>query len=97
MKTTLAFWRDGTRFVDNAKNNILTATLKKQSYKEGEVSEEFQMNPIASQTLGGNVIYLPVVYTLTRPVFPGSNSTANIPNDFIMEILPESTFSFLPR
>jgi hypothetical protein len=97
METRLFFWRDGISTVDDPKNNVLTAILKKQSYKEGEVSEEFEMNPTAAQTLGGNVIYLPVVYRLTRPVLPGSNSTANIPNDFIMEILPESTFSFLPR
>ena len=97
MDTTLRFWRDGTNTVENPSGTTLTATLNKQSYKEGEVSEEFQMNVKAFQTLGGNVIYLPVQYTLTRPIVPGSNITTSRPNDFLMEILPGSTFSFLPR
>jgi len=97
MNTTLLFWRDGTTTLEKQTGTNLTATLNKQSYKEGDVSEEFQMNVKTTQLLGGNVIYLPVKYTLTRPIAPGSNSISTIPDNFLMEILPGSTFSFLPR
>jgi hypothetical protein len=69
--------------------------LTKKSYKQGEVSEEYQITLNDQNNLFGSntdTIYLPLnkfeVYT--------SNNSA-IQSNFLVEILPGSTFSFLPR
>lgn len=69
--------------------------LTKKSYKQGEVSEEYQITLNDQDILFGSntdTIYLPLnkfeVYT--------SNNNA-VQSNFLVEILPGSTFSFLPR
>jgi hypothetical protein len=102
MLTTLQFFK----FTNNNSSGIgngvtLSRTLLgpdgliKSSYSQNDVTETYEiiLNDPGVE-LGGltDIIYLP-----TRYSFRNSNGNVIIPNNFIMEILPSSTFSLLPQ
>lgn len=69
--------------------------LVKQSYKQGDVSEEYQINlSDLNIELGGltDILYLP----LNKFEVYNSNNNA-IQSNFLVEIQPGSTFSMLPQ
>lgn len=104
MQTTLQFWK----LTNGNSNSIGTGvTINRQltdsngniktSYSQGDVTNtyEISLNDI-NQGLGGvtDIIYLPVKYSFIRG---GSFVPFIGANNFIMEILPDSTFSMLPN
>lgn len=104
MQTTLQFWK----LTNGNSNSIGTGvTINRQltdsngniktSYSQGDVTNtyEISLNDI-NQELGGvtDIIYLPVKYNFTQA---GSFVPFIGANNFIMEILPDSTFSMLPN
>jgi hypothetical protein len=69
----------------------------KTSYSQGDVTNTYEINlNDANQGLGGltDIIYLPVKYSFIQV---GSFVPVIGANNFIMEILPDSTFSMLPN
>jgi hypothetical protein len=77
-----------------------TNKLTKTTYNTGDVTQEFSANLVRDNyTLGENtdVIYLPVQYYFNQLISPNSISTKTVRDNFLMEILPDSTFSLLPR
>jgi hypothetical protein len=74
--------------------------LTKTSYNPGDVTQEFSANLVRSDYLLGqntDIIYLPVQYYFEQLISTTSASTRSVRDNFLMEILPESTFSLLPR
>ena len=74
--------------------------LVKTSYNTGDVTQEFSATLVRNDYLLGqntDVVYFPVQYYFSQLINTNSTSTRSITNDFIMEILPGSTFSMLPQ
>jgi hypothetical protein len=95
--TKLQFWvvlNSGEKSASVGDGVEKRVTLIKQSYKPGEVSEEFTINlNDQNNEYGGktDTVYLPARYDLW-------DSNRNWVGDkFIMEILPGSTMSLLPQ
>jgi hypothetical protein len=71
-----------------------------ETYKTGDVTQEFSANLVRDNYLLGentDIIYLPVQYYFNQLISPNSISTKTVRDNFLMEILPDSTFSLLPR
>jgi len=94
VNTKLQFWLNGTNGIGNGVT-VNDKPLIKTSYKTGEVSESFTIELNDTLELGGNTdtVYLPVKFDVYKKI--GNNNIWNT-SDFLMEILPGSTFSLLP-
>lgn len=98
LNTKLQFWtyQNGT---SNGIGNGVTRNdvpLSTRSYSTGDVSETFTIGLNDSLELGidTNTIYLPVKFDVYKK--SGNNNIWST-SDFLMEILPGSTFSLLPN
>jgi hypothetical protein len=86
----------------NSVGQIINQTnkLTKTTYNTGDVTQEFSANLVRDNYLLGentDIIYLPVQYYFNQLISPNSISTKTVRDNFLMEILPDSTFSLLPR